>query len=97
MPKNYSPTFQPMDIPIELYQAVCARMSQEFADSYLTGAKLEAGRLTARTQTAHAKMSDSFDFRRLLKDAGITLVRPLPFQDQPDGKVSAKMIWRQNP
>lgn len=87
------PTYQPMTITQALYDAVCERVSQEFADSYLTGATLIDRKLTPRTVTAWQTMRDSFVFRKFLKDVGIELVRPLRFQEQAAG-ISHKEIFR---
>lgn len=79
MPK---PTFSPMTLDQALYDAVCDRISQEFADSYLTGAVMVARKLTPRTLTAYDKMRDSMAFRKFLEEAGIELIRPLPITRQ---------------
>lgn len=78
----HKPTFSPMTLPVELYDAVCERIGQEFADSYLTGATLEARKLTPRTLTAYEKMRDVVEFRKFLAEVQIELIKPLPFHKQ---------------
>jgi hypothetical protein len=87
------PTYNHMTMPQELYDAVCDAVSQGFADSYLTGAVLFGKKLTPRTLTAWQKMSDSYAFKMLLKNAGIELVKPLPFHLQA-APLSHKEIYR---
>lgn len=87
------PTFSPMTLPLELYDAVCERVDQAFADSYLTGATLANRKLTPRTLTAYGKMRDSFEFKKLLSDAGIELVKPLPIHLQAN-PITREFIYR---
>lgn len=81
----HQPNFSHMNLPIELYDAVCERIDQTFADSYLTGAELVGRKLTPRTLIAYDKMRDSSAFKDFLKEAKIELVRPTPWPG-PDGK-----------
>jgi hypothetical protein len=78
----HRPTFSPMTLPVELYDAVCERISQEFADSYLTGAVLVGRKLTPRTLTAYDKMRDVFEFRQFLAETQLELAKPLAIQNQ---------------
>jgi hypothetical protein len=87
------PTFSHMEIPEPLYDAVCERIDQAFADSYLTGAKFVGRTLTPRTLTAYGKMRDSVTFRKFLAEFSIELVRPLPFHQQ-EHPISHKEIYR---
>lgn len=65
-----------LTVPQEFYDAVCERIDQPFADSYLFGARLASKKLHPRTRTGFDKMRDRSDFGRLLKELGIELVKP---------------------
>ncbi len=87
------PTFSPMTLPAELYDAVSARIGQEFADSYLTGAVLDGRKLIPRTQTGYGRMRDTSAFMALLREVGIDLVKPEPLHKQA-APISHQEIWK---
>lgn len=74
-----------MTLELAFYNAVCDRVNQDFADSYLTGAELNGRRLTPRTLTAYHKLRDVKAFRDLLAKTGIEMVEPTPWPG-PDGR-----------
>ena len=87
------PTFSPMTLPHEVYDAVANRISQEFADSYLTGAVLDGRKLTPRTQTGYGRMRDTSAFMAMLREVGIELVKPEQIHKQA-APISHKEIWK---
>jgi hypothetical protein len=89
----HKPSYSHMTLPLELYDAVCERIDQGFADSYLTGAELVGRRLTPRTHTAWRRMRDTAAFRDLLKEAKLELVEPDPFPGRDGRRLSHKEIY----
>lgn len=68
-------------VPRDLYDAVEAATYEAFADSYLSGAVAQDGRLVPRTQVAWSRIRDSHSAMRALKFAGYTLIKPNPYRD----------------
>lgn len=89
----HKPSYSHMTIPVELYDAVCERIDQGFADSYLTGAELVGRKLTPRTYTAWCRMRDTSAFRQFLKEAGIELVQPDLWPGRDGKALSHKEIY----
>ncbi len=70
-----------LTVPQEFFDQVVEATDKPFADSYLYGAELVGTKLTPRTRTGYRKMVDRYDFKKLLKHLGITLVEPPLWQD----------------
>lgn len=68
-------------VPRDLYDAVHAATYEAFADSYLSGAIVEDGRLIPRTQVAWSRISENPRAMQALREAKITLIKPKPYQD----------------
>lgn len=89
----HRPNYSHMNLPPELYDAVCERIDQGFADSYLTGAELMGRKLIPRTYTAWRRMQDTSAFRDLLKEAGIELIQPVLWPGKDGKALSHKEIY----
>jgi len=74
----YTPKFQ-LTVPRSLYDATCGAAEQPFAESYLTGARLDGSLLTPRTLVGFWKMRDSSAFMGLLASLNIKLIKPEPY------------------
>lgn len=68
-------------VPYELYDAVQEATNEAFADSYLSGAIVQDGRLIPRTQMAWARISESPWALKAIRDAGLALIKPKPYRD----------------
>lgn len=67
-------------VPHELYDAMKTACGEPYADSYLSGATLEGGRLLPRTRTAWGRLKDNFGAMGVLRKQKINLVKPPIFQ-----------------
>lgn len=92
--KAFRPKFL-LTVPESLYQATCDKVSQDFAESYLSGAKLDGQYLHPRTRTGWAKMAQDRAFMALLKELQITLVKVDPYPGDGD-RLSAAELARGN-
>lgn len=72
----------PVSVPMEFYKEVAALLGEPFADSYLFGASLREGALKPRTLTAYERLNTNFDFRKLIAERGIRLVKCPPFEQK---------------
>jgi len=77
-PQLAAPAF-PITVPEVLWKAMASAVRETFADSYLWGAKLSGNYLEPRTVTAWYALDGDFNARKTLKELGITLVKPEPF------------------
>lgn len=75
---RYSPPFD-ITVPLAFYEKADLVLDGA-GDAYLHGATVARGKLLPRTQTAHAYLAQHHDFRALLADEGIELVKPQPFR-----------------
>jgi hypothetical protein len=63
----------------DFWEKMAVATSVEYADSYLSGAELYNGRLLPRTVTAWERLKDSWAARKVLSDAGVSLIKPPPY------------------
>lgn len=82
-----------MTVPESLYQAVCERVGEDFAGSYMAGARLDGQYLHPRTLTGYSNMRWHRDFMALLNDLKITMVKPTPYPGEGD-RMSADDLCR---
>lgn len=73
-----------LSVPQVLYDDVCDACGQEFADSYLYGASLDGSALSPRTLTGYERMRERSEFRHLLGQLNLKLVKPTPFPGNGD-------------
>lgn len=68
-----------LTVPYDLWEKIAGATSPEFADSYLSGAELHAGRLLPRTQTAWERLAQSWPAKEVFRQEKITVIKPPPF------------------
>jgi len=87
-----TPSFR-LTVPQSLFDAIASKVSQEFADSYLTGASVEGTVIIPRTLTGYQKMIDRWDFREALKDLGLSCAKPTPFPGEGNRLPAKELLW----
>lgn len=73
--KTYRAKFK-QTVPDSFFDAACEAVDEDFANSYLTGAKLDGQYLHPWSLTGWGRMKDRWDFMQLLKKLKITMVKP---------------------
>lgn len=68
-------------VPRDLYDAVHNATYEAFADSYLSGALVEDGRLIPRTQMAWTRITENPRAMFAIRGAGLILIKPQPYRD----------------
>jgi hypothetical protein len=74
----------PVTVPLEVYGSVKAICGEPFADSYLSGAVIEDGRLIPRTQIAWERLCQSHGAKAALRQHKVSLVKPPPYDAAND-------------
>lgn len=69
----------PVTVPDWLHLAACDLHSEPWAGSWLSGAIVTHRGLLPRTMTAYEKLKFDGEFRRILKENDIALLKPPPF------------------
>jgi hypothetical protein len=72
-----------IDVPEDFYWSVEAACGGAFADSYLFGGEVHNGRFVPRTLTGWEKLRENFNFMKALESAGLTLIKPRPYDGPP--------------
>ena len=80
-----------MTVPDGLYQSTCAEVSEDFAGSYLPGAKLDGPNLHPRTLIGWKKMVENRDFMALMKRNKMIVVKPTPYPGDGDRMSTADL------
>ncbi len=70
-------------VPDSLHAGISDACGEDFADSYLWGARLSNGRLMPHTLTAFHRLSQSHNAMKALASLNIGLDRPEPFPGRP--------------
>jgi hypothetical protein len=90
----------PLTVPLMLWSAVAEGVYPAFADSYLSGASLEVGKLRAKTFTAYDRITGNFSAMNVLKGMDITPIcpdgtaprisraRPMTAEERADARVA---------
>lgn len=70
----------PVTVDRDFYDAMASATSEPYADSYLSGAELYAGKLLPMTHIAWDRLRENPRAMRVISDAGVKLVEP-PYFD----------------
>lgn len=71
-------------VPHEFYHAMACACGEPYADSYLSGAVVDEGRLLPRTQVAWRRLTENWTAQKVLRDQKVRLVKPPLFNPMND-------------
>lgn len=71
----------PVTVDYDFYAAIAKATSEAFADSYLSGAEMYAGKLLPRTHIAWDRLRENQSVARVLNQQCVKLVEPPYFTE----------------